>query len=183
MHMVLGFILASLFKKRLGKSEALPSVIGKLEVAHAIPGRIRYNAPLLEDSSDSLRNRIETELTKIEGIDSAQVNPVSGSLILTYDDAQVKDFVAHGIALKLLGLEEELEHTPESVLLRELKFIGRAVDHQIYQSSAGLLDLRTALTMALASIALYRIVVLRDRTLPGGVNLLWWAYIMSKSGK
>jgi copper chaperone CopZ len=136
MHMIIGFVLASLLKKKGIKSNTLPSIFGKFDVVHAIPGRIRYLAPLLEDIDNSLLNRIEGELSKIDGIKSVHVNPISGSLILTYDDALIKDYVVHGIVLKLLGLEKELDYSPESTLLKELKLIGRGLDHQIHKSSA-----------------------------------------------
>jgi hypothetical protein len=91
--------------------------------------------------------------------------------------------VVHGIVLKLLGLERELDYSPESTLLKELKLIGRGLDHQIHKSSAGLLDFKTSLMMALVSIALYRIIILREHSIPSGFNLLWWSYVMAKSGK
>lgn len=182
MHMVIGFILASLLKKKGIKSNTLPSIFGKFEVAHAIPGRIRYFAPLLEDIDTSLPNRIENELSKIDGITSVRVNPMSGSLILTYDDAHIEDYVVHGIVLKLLGLEKELDYSPESTLFKDLKLFGRGLDHQIHKSSAGLLDFKTSLMMALVSIALYRIVIMRERSIPSGFNLLWWSYVVAKSG-
>jgi copper chaperone CopZ len=181
--MIIGFVLASLLKKKGIKSNTLPSIFGKFDVVHAIPGRIRYLAPLLEDIDNSLLNRIEGELSKIDGIKSVHVNPISGSLILTYDDALIKDYVVHGIVLKLLGLEKELDYSPESTLLKELKLIGRGLDHQIHKSSAGLLDFKTSLMMVLVSIALYRIIILRERSIPSGFNLLWWSYVMAKSVK
>ena len=183
MHMVIGFVLASLLKKKGKKFHTLPSIFGKFEVVHAIPGRIRYFAPMIEDRDTTLPNRIENELAKIDGVKSVHVNPISASLVLTYDNAIIKDFVAHGIVLKMLGLEKELDYSPESVLLKELKLFGRGLDHQIHKSSAGLLDFKTSLMMALISIALYRIIILRERSIPSGFNLLWWSYVMAKSGK
>lgn len=183
MHMVVGFLLASMLKRKGIKSSTLPSIVGKIEVAHAIPGRIRYSAPLIENSDRSVQLQIEKKLKNIDGIESVQVNPISGSMILTYDSALIKDYVAHSIVLKLLGLEKELDHSPQSILLKELKLLGHGLDHQIYQSSAGLLDLKTSLMMALISIALYRIIILQERSLPSGLNLLWWSYVMVKNGK
>ena len=183
MHMVVGFLLASMLKRKGIKTSTLPSIVGKIEIAHAIPGRIRYSAPIIENSDRSVQLQIENKLKDIDGIDSVRVNPVSGSMILTYDNAIIKDYVAHSIVLKLLGLEKELDHPPQSTLLRELKLFSRGLDYQIHKSSAGLLDLKTSLTMALVSIALYRIIILQDRSIPSGINLLWWSYVMVKNGK
>jgi hypothetical protein len=89
--MVIGFVLASLLKRKGIRTNTLPSIFGKFEVVHAIPGRIRYFAPLLEDIDKSLLNRIEGKLSEIDGINSVHVNPISGSIILKYDDANIKD--------------------------------------------------------------------------------------------
>jgi hypothetical protein len=183
MHMVVGFVLATLLKGKKKPSNRLPSIAGKFEVAHVIPGRIRYRAPFLENSDATLLNRIDKTLTQVDGIRAVQGNPVSGSLVVSYDDTEITDVVVHGVALKVLGLEKEMEHTPQSTLLKELNLLGRALDQQIYQSSSGLLDLKSSFIMTLLSIAVYRIVFLRQRTLPSGFNLLWWAYVISRSGK
>lgn len=180
MHMVVGFVLASLLRKNKTKSSALPSIFGRFEVAHAIPGRIRYRAALLETIDSSLLNRIEKELRKVEGIESVRGNLKSGSLVITYNEAKIKDSVVHGVAVKVLGLEKALEQTPESTLLTEVNWAGRAINRQIYESSGGLLDLKSALLVTLVTFGLYRIVIGQERTLPSGVNLLWWAYILSK---
>jgi hypothetical protein len=181
MHMVIGFILASLLKKKGATSPGLPSIPGKFTVAHAMPGRIRFLVPLLETGDGSLWPRIENELSRIDGIRSARGNPLSGSLIVNYDETRIEDYLVHGIVLKLLGLENDLERVPDSALLKEFKLWGRALDRQAYQHSAGLLDVKSSLMLALVVLGLYRIVVLRDRSLPGGFNLLWWAYVISKS--
>jgi copper chaperone CopZ len=183
MHMVVGFILASLLKKKGAQSSKLPSIAGKFEVVHAIPGRIRYRVPLLEAGDASLWRQIEKELSRIEGIESVRGNPESGSLLVTYDNTQINDYLIHGIALKVLGLENELEQTPESALLKEFKLLGRAFNRQVYQSSAGLLDIKSSLMLTLITLAAYRIVVLRERSLPGGFNLLWWAYVIAKRSR
>ncbi len=183
MHMVVGFLLASLLRKKKGMKAGLPSIIGKLETVHAVPGRLRFNSQLLIGLQDNTQKKISGEVKKIVGIERVDINTRSGSLLIVYDPPTIQPFVVHGIIVKVLGLENDLEKSSDGLITRELGLIGRAFNQQIYQSSGGLMDLRSSLMLSILMLALYRIVIQGDRTLPGGVNLLWWTYVMAKRGK
>ena len=183
MHMVVGFLLASLIRNRTGKQAGLPSIRGKLEVVHALPGRLRLTSPLLEGLHDNVHRKISAEIKKVEGIHSADINHYSGSLLVTFDASRIAPPIVHGVVTKVLGLEQEFEQSPESLLTREIDLIGRALNQQIYDASHGLMDLRSSLMMSILMLAIYRLVIQGDRTLPGGINLLWWTYVMARRGK
>ena len=183
MHMVVGFLLASLIRKKTGKQTGLPSLPGKLEAVHALPGRLRLNSPLLEGLQNNVHRKISAEIKKVEGIHSAVINNHSGSLLVTFDPSHIDPLIVHGVAIKVLGLEQAFERSSEGLLTREVDLIGRALNQQIYQSSGGLMDLRSSLMMSIFMLALYRIIIQGDRTLPGGINLLWWTYVMARRGK
>ena len=183
MHMVVGFLLASLLRKKNRMNTGLPSIQGKLETAHAIPGRLRLNSQLLEGLQSNTHKKIAAEIRKIDGIEKVDINTRTGSLLILYDPPVIQPFVVHGIVVKVLGLETDLEASPDGWLTRELELIGRSLNQQIYQSSGGLMDLRSSLMVSILMLALYRIVIQGDRALPGGINLLWWTYVMSKKGK
>ena len=183
MHMVVGFLLASLIRKKTGKQIGLPSLRGKLEAVHALPGRLRLNSPLLEGLHHNVHRKISAEIQKVEGVHSADINNLSGSLLVTFDSSRIDPLIVHGVITKVLGLEQEFEQSPEGLLSREVNLIGRALNQQIYQSSGGLMDLRSSLMMSVLMLALYRIIIRGDRTLPGGINLLWWTYVMAGRGK
>ncbi len=183
MHMVVGFLLASLIRKKTGKQTGLPTLRGKLEAVHALPGRLRFNSPLLEGLHHNIHRKISAEIKEVEGIHSADINHHSGSLLVTFDSSQIDPLIVHGVVTKVLGLEQEFEQSPEGLLTREVDLIGRALNQQIYQSSGGLMDLRSSLMMSILMLALYRIIIQGDRTLPGGINLLWWTYVMARRGK
>ncbi len=183
MHMVVGFLLASLIRKKTGKQTGLPSIRGKLEAVHALPGRLRLNSPLLEGLHPNVRSKISAEIKKVEGIQSADINHYSGSLLITFDASRIDPPIVHGVVTKVLGLEREFEQSPESLLTREIDLMGRALNQQIYDSSRGLMDLRSSLMMSILLLAVYRLVIQGDRTLPGGINLLWWTYVMARRGK
>jgi hypothetical protein len=183
MHMVVGFLLASLIRKKTGKQTGLPSLPGKLEAVHALPGRLRLNSPLLEDIPNNVHRKISTEIKKVEGIHAVDINAHSGSLLVTFDSSRIDPPLVHGVVTRVLGLEQEFEESAEGLLTREIDLIGRALNQQVYQTSGGLMDLRSSLMMGVLMLALYRIIIQGDRTLPGGINLLWWTYVMAKRGK
>ncbi len=183
MHMVVGFLLASLIRRKTGKQTGLPSLPGKLEAVHALPGRLRLNSPLLEDTENTVHRKISSEITKVEGIHSADINALSGSLLVTFDSSRIDAVIVHGVVTRVLGLAPDFENPPEGLLTREIELFGRALNQQVYQTSNGLMDLRSSLMMGVLLLALYRIIIQGDRTLPGGINLLWWTYVMTKKGK
>jgi len=183
MHMVVGFLLASLLRKKNRMRTGLPSIRGKLETVHALPGRLRFNSQLLIGLQGNTQKKISSEIKKIDGIERVDINSRSGSLLIVYDPPTIQPFVVHGIIVKVLGLESDLEKSSDGLITREIGFIGRALNQQIYQSSGGLMDLRSSLMLSIFMLALYRIVIQGDRSLPGGVNLLWWTYVMAKRGK
>jgi hypothetical protein len=131
---------------------------------------------------EKTHRKIGAEIKKIDGIDRAEINPQIGSLLIVYRASIIEPFVVHAIVVKLLGLEDELEKSPAGWLTREMDLIVRSLDQQIYQSSGGLMDLRSSLMLSILMLAIYRIVIQGDRTLPGGINLLWWTYIMMQKG-
>ncbi len=183
MHMVAGFILAALFRKKARVQPRLPSIQGKLELVHTLPGRLRLAAPLLLQTPANTRSKMRAQLVKIEGIDAVDIEARTGSLLIRYDEARIQGLVVHGIVIKMLGLEQELEKTPQGRLTRELNLVGRAVNQQIYEASGGLLDLTSSLMAGVLALALYQLLIRRDRALPGGVSLLWWTYILTQKGK
>ena len=183
MHMVVGFLLASLLRKKNRMRTGLPSIRGKLETVHAMPGRLRFISPLLAGLQGNTHDKIGAEIKKIDGIERVDINSHTGSLLIIYDPPVIQPFVVHGIVVKVLGLENDLEKSQDGLFTRELDLIGRSLNQQIYESSGGLMDLRSSLMLSLFVLALYRIVIQGDRSLPGGINLLWWTYVMAKRGK
>ena len=183
MHLVVGFILASILRKKASMHAGMPSIGGKLETIHALPGRVRFNSPLLEDLQVKTNEKIAAEMTKVDGIERVEINKHTGSLLVVYHPSVIKPFIVHGIIVKLLGLEEAFEKPPDGLITREMELIGRSLNQQIVQASGGLMDLRSSLMLSLLTLALYRILVQGDRTFPGGINLLWWTYVMARRGR
>ena len=85
-----------------------------------------------------------------------------------------------GLLIRVFGLENELTRRPDSAVQKEIRYIGDAVNQALYNSTAGTLDLTSAFILLSISLGLYKILIQNDRALPGGINLLWWAYVMAK---
>jgi hypothetical protein len=180
--MVIGFILASLLKKKKA-GQALPVIPGKFEISHSMPGRIRFRVPSLSTRTESQIQTVRRELPKINEIRSVEINSYSGSVLVQYEVDEIEPYIVCGLLIKILGLETELESRPESAIQRELRIIGKAVNHAVYNSTGGMLDLTSGFILFTIALGLYKILLQNDRSLPGGFNLLWWAYVMAKGRK
>ena len=182
MHMLVGLLLTKFLKHAHAKSGFLPHIRGKFEVIHTLPGRIRFRIPILENQNPEVIETVKKELKRVPEINRAEVNPISGSLVLDYRDEEIDASIICGILLKLLGLEEALDAQPKSIVQKEINLIGTSLNRQVYNSSAGIFDLTSTLALTIFILGLYKIIVQQDRNMPSGFSLLWWAYIIFQSG-
>jgi hypothetical protein len=178
--MVVGFILASILKRRRKTEPFLPIIQGQFEASHAIPGRIRFRVPLIENKENTQIENIRNELTRIPDIQSVEICSNSGSILVQYDGESIEPYVVCGILIKVLGLEDTLGTHPESIVQREIRMVANAINQTFYNSTAGTLDLTSAIMILIILFGLYKILFQKDRSLPGGITLLWWAYVMAK---
>jgi hypothetical protein len=137
---------------------------------------------MLEDQDIETIDTIKKELIRLPEIDRVEVNPVSGSMVLVYNDEDINASIVCGIVLKLLGLEDVMDAQPQSLAQKEVKLIGTSLNRQVYNSTAGIIDLTSALALTLFILGLYKIVLQQDRNTPSGFSLLWWAYVIFQSG-
>ena len=182
MHMLVGLLLTRWLKRAHKTSGFLPRVRGKFEVLHTMPGRIRFRIPMLESQDNEVIDAVKKELIRLPEIKRVEVNPVSGSLVLEYNEGKINASIICGILLKLLGLEDALDAQPQSIAQKDLNLIGTSLNRQVYNSTAGIFDLTSALALTIFVLGSYKIIVQQDRNAPGGFSLLWWAYIIFQSG-
>lgn len=183
MHLMIGFVLASLLRRKKNNALTLPNIRGEFEARHALPGRIRFRVPMLETADNFHIETIQKELSKVPHIHSVNISPFSGSILIQYNTAKIEPPLICGILIKILGLENAFETIPESAVQREIRMIGDAFNQAVYNKTAGALDLTSAIFILTLSLGLYKTIILKDRALPGGFNLLWWAYVVAKSRK
>jgi hypothetical protein len=176
MHIITGLLLAALAGRKRGTSTGgmtMPSG-GPVRTEHVLPGRIRFRVPSLANDFKTCK-ALASRVTGLEGITRTAVNPVSGSVLISYEEGAVRPEILYGVLVKLLGLEEELERTPQSVVARELSLLGGSFDRAVYEKSNGLVDGWSLLMLGLAGLGIRQIINNGARALPTGVTMVWWA--------
>jgi copper chaperone CopZ len=97
---------------------------------HSVPGRLRVKSPVIKGDAEKardLKDRIET----MQGVNSAAANPVTGSIVVTYDTGHATQEDILGI-LSGMGHFEPSKAVTHDEYIRDKaskagKLIGRAV--------------------------------------------------------
>jgi hypothetical protein len=146
----------------------------KLEIAHQIPGRIRMKVPSAKGNPEQLEGYKEI-LSAIPGIESIDVNPDTGSIVLRYDPDAHDSFHAgfhqhlhehHGhrprptneIDALANKIEQEAEYLAEhSELARAFVEMCRSADRQIKVHSHNMLDLKMLLAIGVIGVTVFEV--------------------------
>ena len=172
MHIMTGLLLASLFGRKSGPDRPpLPTFPGVLETVHVLPGRIRLRTPRLvrrPREAEALQHR----LARLAGVHDVAVNPLSGSICVRFAPDRVRPELLFGAVIRLLGLERELQRRPRSRIGQGIRDGGDALNRALHSQTGGLLDLWTAVPLALTGLAMRNIATGQ----PYGWPMLWWAY-------
>lgn len=193
MHIITGLVLARLLKARSGRSTPNPgqgnlapvlNLPGVITLTHALPGRCRFRLPSLIGQATAATQIVE-RLGAVDGVRSIRVQPQTGSVLFEYDAARLNQELLAAALVRLLGLDAAFSGRVESVCSRELRTWARSLNMAVYQQTGGMLDLRTAVLLALAFEGIKQIVSQRALALPSGLTLLWWAGngLLRKSGE
>jgi copper chaperone CopZ len=173
MHIITGMLIAGLLGK--GKAGSLLPMLqsGPVQTAHATRGRVRFRVPSLSDSRPDAE-LIREKLPTLEGVESVDVNPATGSVLVRYREDQVRPDLLFAAIVRLLGLEEELVQTPSPAVVKELRSMMDSLNRVVYDRTGGLLDFASALLIALAAIGMTKLFVDRKNAMPAGFTMLWW---------
>ena len=182
MHMVVGFLLTQLLKRKRNSEDVLPSWRGEFEVVHQLPGRVRFRVAALEGREEAVYGALAEKLGEVPGIKSVQLNGITGSITVGYDAARIPGPVLCGILLRLLGLSHLPDTRPVSILQEEIREMTALLDRSVHDASKGVLDLNVSLGGTLLALGLYRVLILKERSLPDGPGLLWWALMILRGG-
>ena len=117
----------------------------------------------------------EQQLGKAAAIERITVNPLLGTVHIVYDAGKIDEMTLTGVLARLLGLEKELEKTPDSVMGQEAARILKSANSTVYEQTDGLLDLNTAITLTFLSLGIWSI-MRSPSVLPAGISLIYWAY-------
>jgi hypothetical protein len=177
-HLITGAIIAALLGNK-SKEQAAGSPIlnirGPINTMHLLPGRARFQIPLLKHNAIQSTQTRE-QLSKIQGVHSVAISEITGSVLIQFDQTTIKADLLAAALIRLLGLEKELEKTPEPTITRELRDMGESLNRAVYDKTGGLLDLWTAIPILLLAVAGKKIITDKALTAPAAATLLWWGY-------
>ncbi len=176
MHLVAGFLLAALFgKKKKEHKSPLLDLFYPVRTQHLLPGRVRFQVEKLKDNPRDEKFLLE-QLPKVRGVSRVNINTITGSILLLYDEDEVQPELLCTVVIRLLGLENELDKPPISIVLKEIREMGGSLNRAVYERTGGLIDLWTAIPIILAVVGARKIMTQRYQAVPTGFTLLWWAY-------
>ena len=176
MHIMTSLVMAALFGKPNPSDSLTPLRVlttGPIQVAHAIPGRVRFLVPSLRGTGAGNQAAI-ARLQSIDGIERVDLSTISGSLVVTYALDRVDAQLLPGAIARLLGLAEEFERTPASLVTQELQLMAQSVNRVVLHKSHGLVDLWSATALVLMAIGGRKVIADGWRALPAGFTLIWW---------
>jgi hypothetical protein len=172
MHLIATAALTALLgRKRNVGHGGLPSFVGVMETAHVLPGRLRLYAPVLIGRRGAA-DQLQKSLARLEGVRAVEASSVSGSLLVCFAPDRVKPDMLLGAAIRLLGLEREVQRPPPSHIGEGIRQTGASLNHAIHEQTGGMIDLWTSVTLLLAAAGVRQLAAGNQF----GWSLLWWAY-------
>ena len=99
----------------------LPDFYGVIEVKHYQKGRLRLQTQVLKENFELKKEFLEN-INRIEGIVSADVNSVIGSILILFDENKIESSFLYLVILKILHLEEEAFKSKPTKIKIFLKF-------------------------------------------------------------
>ena len=164
---------AALPKKQQHNQMKLPSFRGVAEVRASLPGRIRLYMPAVSQQPE-LAAQMKAQLEGTGAVHQVMMQPLTGSVLILYDESQVQAPVVLGAAMKLMGLDDQVNAPASGKVQQGVQLLLRAVNQGVLDATSGLLDTKTLAAGAL-TIAALRSKAQKGWAAPGAMTLLWWA--------
>lgn len=171
----MGLMYGKRFISKKHNNNVFKGFCNVIEIKHSISGRIRFFIPELVNSSQA-KEVLELKMINIDGINSVNVNAISGSLIVCYENEKIDNMLLLGVIIRLLGLDEQLESKKTCVVKNEIKKLNEALNYSVHEKSKGLLDLKTLIPLLFAVYGLKGIYFTNKNATPNPYSLLYWAY-------
>lgn len=174
MHLITAAVVSALLGRKRGAGHnPLPSFAGVMETAHVLPGRVRLRAPVLIGQRRAA-DQIQESLSRLDGIRAVQVSSVSGSLLIHFEPDRVKPDMLLGAAIRLLGLEREIQRPPRSYIGEGIHQAGDSLNRAIHEQTGGVIDLWTSVALLLLVMGIRHVATGNQQL---GWQRLWWAYL------
>ena len=160
-----------------------------VRLAHASPGRLRLKVDHIKNDPERA-GEIEDQLRTVRGIVSAEANPLTGSLLLTYDEPALESMefpfaVAQVLGISLNDLDPAdlrllMSHQGNGSKLTSLS-ISEGLESTLREVNAAVrrtagADLATLLPLALAVLGIRSLVVSEKTLFPAWHDYLWFSF-------
>ncbi len=160
-----------------------------VHLAHASPGRIRLKVDDIKNDPRRAKE-IEEKLCMVSGIHSVHANPVTGSLLLTYDEPPLESMELPFAVAQILGISlNDLDPEDLRLLMSHQSNGSTSTDLSISEGLATTVrDLNTAvrstigtdltilLPLVLALLGFRSLVVSEKRLMPSWHDYLWFSF-------
>ena len=159
-----------------------------VRLAHASPGRLRLKVDDVKNDAHRAR-QLEDQLRTVPMIHSVEASPVTGSLLLTYDEPAIDSMEVPFSAAKALGISlndldpEDLRllmshgngsNTPDPSISEGLEAAVKEVNASLRRAVGADLGILLPLTLALLGI---RSLMLTEKTVfPSWHDYLWFSF-------
>lgn len=175
-------------KMRRVAAAAAPAPVAGFKLVSSLPGRRRYRAGKI---SPELAKLLEEQLAKLSYVKSVQVNPASGSILLTFaeaDDAHI-DQLAKWLDRKFFGGQEEkkcgrgrmaltVSEAHAGSITRSIRNTARAFSQWIKDHTCGWFDMSSLASLLFLLRGLRK--MLLTGQYPSGSQMLWWAVTLMR---
>jgi len=161
-------------------------------VVHQSRGRLRLRLALLRDERE-LAEAIADQLSALDGVESVEVRPFTGSVLCAYDgwalqpDRLIDSVRALAQADRVVGENEERPAEVEREMVRSARLNGSGVaraastfveelDLEVLRATNGGLNLGTLAALGFMAAGAAEIVSTGKIPMPPWFNLGWWAF-------
>lgn len=160
-----------------------------VRLAHASPGRIRLRVDEIKNDARRARE-IEDKLRLVHGVHSVNANPLTGSLLLTYDEPALDSMELPFSVAQVLGISLNDLHPDELRLLMSHQGNGSkpaelSISEGLATGVRGLntavrnavgMDLPILLPLALALLGFRSLLISEKSLMPSWHDYLWFSF-------
>ena len=165
----------------------LPRVI---YLAHSSLGRTRVRLLWLRQEAE-LATALADALERLSGMEQVEVKPYTGSVLCTYDPAELQEETLLGELRRITGVErvakpgetvpeeeEELQRVIQSGnnLAVEASRFFKGVNLDVLKATGGHMDLPTLAAIGFMAAGAAEVMVTKKLPMPPWFNLGWWAF-------
>jgi hypothetical protein len=165
--------------------------ITEVRLIHSLPGRVRFKFDAIKGNSRQAEE-VQQRLSDVNGVRSVQTNPITGSVLVTYEQSALGSLEFYFSGASALGIPPSdldplelrawLSKQPngaalpaESRLGEGLRTVFSAMNTGIATMTGGVGDLRTFVPLALVFLGV-RSLLLAEKVVPAWYLYFWFAF-------